>query len=130
MPYLKFSKLDDFSYAITCINISKVKDIINKKIWAIKKIGNTLFIKIKIESSDIKKLNKTDVKKTRSLNNINFRIMNTAENLFYDAKSTADIVLLNDLEMVGYQFILSKDNNIFFRLRPEFPSRNNNKSIV
>ncbi len=121
MQYLKFSKMDDFSYAITCINnISKIQQIIDNQIWDIKKIGNTLFIKIKLEKPD------TDEKKeikTRSLKNINFNVMNNAENLFYDAKSTADIVLLNNLEMLGYQFIYSKDSDTFFRSRPELPPR-------
>ncbi len=121
MQYLKFSKMDDFSYAITCINnISKIQQIIDKQIWDIKKIGNTLFIKIKLEKPDTDE--KTDIK-TRSLKNINFNVMSTAENLFYDAKSTADIVLLNNLEMLGYQFIFSKDRDIFFRSRPELPPR-------
>jgi len=73
--YLKFSKLDDFSYAITCINnVSKIINIIDEKIWDNKKIGNTLFIKIKIEKSDIT---------TRSLNNINFDLKNVLIHIFY-----------------------------------------------
>lgn len=113
--YLKFSKLDDFSYAITCINnVSKIINIIDEKIWDIKKIGNTLFIKIKIEKSDIT---------TRSLNNINFDLMNTAENLFYDAKSTADIVLLNNLQNIGFHFVFTKNDDMFFISKPELPPR-------